>query len=229
MGWSPEEVLNPSPFPHPVWGHWGRTSPAGNSQKNSFEYKKITKSQGRPWEPAWSGYAGDRGGGGGRQGIGLGCVWGAGSLKGWRWRAAGAGPVTWQGQADPSHTPSPSTFARAVGSLIFLNTPPAGPLPGQTKCSTSLRGSWSPLLPVPRGLQMSLSDTGLCSASFPTPLLTTLGADPFLPSSCSALEEHSKGGLGEWDNERKTQTNLHNSGSVNWNVDLTLLQPGRGI
>lgn len=48
-----ETSTHPSLFPQPVWGHWGRASTAGNSQKNSFECKKVTKPQGNPWEPAW--------------------------------------------------------------------------------------------------------------------------------------------------------------------------------
>lgn len=77
-----ETSTHPSLFPHPVWGHWGRASTAGNSQKNSFECKKITKPQGKPWEPAWvSGCVG----GGGRDWVwaGLGRVVSLGVGGGW--------------------------------------------------------------------------------------------------------------------------------------------------
>lgn len=116
-------------------------------------------------------------------------------LRGWSRWAEWQGllrsePGTWQGLVDPSHTGwvlSPSTSARAAGSLIFFDTLLQGLSQDIPNASTSLGGPRGhpgaphPLAPIPRDLQMNWSDPGQLLSSFPRsrpPFLTVLGADP---------------------------------------------------
>lgn len=111
----------------------------------------------------------------------LGAGWGVGEGLGREPKGMaveGAGARAWQGQ-QTLHTLSPSTFARAAGSLTFLSTHPVASLPGQTRCSPSLAHR-APYCRFPQGLQTSLSDRGL---------LSTLGADPFHPPPALYLRD----------------------------------------
>lgn len=169
-----ETSTHPSLFPHPVWGHWGRASTAGNSQKNSFECKKITKPQGKPWEPAWvSGCVG----GGGRDWVraGLGRVVslgvGGGGLVmegswGWAWAWAWAGPGR-------PFTHSLTQHFRKSSWFPYSPQCPSCRAPARTDQMQHLpQGSWSPLSP------------GLCLTLCPLPLPF---APPQVPDRTSAI------------------------------------------
>lgn len=99
----------------------------------------------------------------------------AGAAQSWAWDLAG-----------PSRpfahlmVPSPSTFARAAGSLIFFDALLQGPSQDTPNASTSLGGPEATLEPPTRLPQVPRTSrgAGLTQASSCSPFLTVLGASP---------------------------------------------------